>query len=134
MAYEYDGRPRDALDALRQAARVDPLNGGLHVRWCLVLQNLGLFEEAEPECARARELGPSNSNATWATALLHWAQGDDEGALGWYHLALTQAPKRIDLLEQQTTLQLDLGPRRCGREGIGRLSCGGRRDGRRRSH
>jgi TolB-like protein/DNA-binding winged helix-turn-helix (wHTH) protein/Tfp pilus assembly protein PilF len=109
VAYEYDGRPRDALDALRQAARVDPLNGGLHVRWCLVLQNLGLFEEAEPECARARELGPANSNATWATALLHWAQSDDEGALGWYHLALTQAPKRIDLLEQQTTLLLDLG-------------------------
>jgi hypothetical protein len=58
---------------------------------------------------RARELGPANSNATWATALLHWARGDDEGALGWYHLALTQAPKRVDLLEQQTTLLLDLG-------------------------
>lgn len=109
VAFEYDGRPRDALDALRQAARIDPLNGGLHVRWCLVLQNLGLFEEAEPECARARELGPANSNATWATALLHWAQGDDDGALGWYRLALTQAPKRVDLIEQQTTLLLDLG-------------------------
>jgi TolB-like protein/DNA-binding winged helix-turn-helix (wHTH) protein/Tfp pilus assembly protein PilF len=109
VALEYDGRPRDALDSLRQAARIDPLNGGLHVRWCLVLQNLGLFEEAEPECVRARELGPANSNATWATALLHWAQGDDDGALRWFRLALTQAPKRVDLLEQQTTLLLDLG-------------------------
>jgi TolB-like protein/DNA-binding winged helix-turn-helix (wHTH) protein/Tfp pilus assembly protein PilF len=109
VALEYDGRPRDALEALRQAARIDPLNGGLHVRWCLVLQNLGLFDEAEPECTRARELGPTNSNATWATALLQWARGDDDGALRWFRVALTQAPKRVDLLEQQTTLLLDLG-------------------------
>ena len=109
VALEYDGRPRDALDPLRHAAEIDPLNGGLHVRWCLVLQNLALFDEAAPECERARELGPANSNATWATALLRWAQGDTGDAVRWYDLALSQAPQRLDLLAQKTTLLLDLG-------------------------
>ena len=108
-AYEYSGEPGEALRTYEQVAVIDPLNTVLHVRRCLVLQNLGRYVEAERSCERGFELQPDIPNALWASGLAAYAQGDLLGAVGHYRGALARAPDRTDIRAELATLYLDLG-------------------------
>ena len=120
-AYEYDGRPREALAAYDQVAVLDPLHTVLHVRRCLTLQNLGRYADAERACERGFELQPDIPNALWARGLNAFAQGDLAAAVGHYEAALARAPARSDIRAELAVLYLDLGmPERAARE-IARL-------------
>jgi TolB-like protein/DNA-binding winged helix-turn-helix (wHTH) protein/Tfp pilus assembly protein PilF len=120
-AYEYDGRPREALAAYDQVAVLDPLNTVLHVRRCLTLQNLGRYADAERACERGFELQPDIPNALWARGLNAFAQGDLAAAVGHYEAALARAPARNDIRAELAVIYLDLGvPERAARE-IARL-------------
>ena len=108
-AYEYDGRPRDGLDAYTRATELDPLHYVLHVRRCLTLQNLGRDENAGAACDSAVRLQPDLPNAYWARGLLALSKGDMQQAVVGYRAALERAPSRIDLLEQLGSVYLDIG-------------------------
>ena len=108
-AYEYDGRPRDALDAYTRASALDPLHYVLHVRRCLTLQNLGRDVDAGAACDSAVKLQPDLPNAYWARGLLALSKGDMQQAVAGYREALERAPSRVDLLEQLGSVYLDIG-------------------------
>ncbi|MGH8137668.1 MAG: tetratricopeptide repeat protein [Steroidobacteraceae bacterium] len=108
-AYEYRAQPREALAAYREAAELDPLHVVLHIRRCLVQQNLGHYDDAAKACARATELQPGNPNPYWTTGLLALSQGSLDGAIDGYRKALAKAPWRTDLLSQLGWLLLDVG-------------------------
>ena len=108
-AYEYDGRPRDGLDAYTRATELDPLHYVLHVRRCLTLQNLGRYEDAGAACDSAVRLQPDLPNAHWARGLLALSRGDMQQAVVGYRAALERAPSRVDLLEQLGSVYLDMG-------------------------
>jgi class 3 adenylate cyclase/TolB-like protein/Tfp pilus assembly protein PilF len=108
-AMEYAGRPREALLNLGHAVELDPLHFILHIRTCLVHQNLGQYADAERACARAIELRPDLPNGHWGRALVASAHGDLPGAIASYRAALAQSPQRIDLLAELAWVQLDLG-------------------------
>jgi tetratricopeptide (TPR) repeat protein len=120
-AYEYDGRPREALAAYDQVTVLDPLHTVLHVRRCLALQNLGRHADAERACERGFELQPDIPNALWARGLNALAQGDLAGAAGHYEAALARGPARSDIRAELALIYLDLGmPEQAARE-IARL-------------
>jgi len=108
-AYEYRGEPREALAVYREAAELDPLHVVLHIRRCLVQQNLGHYVDAARACARATDLQPGNPNPYWTTGLLELSQGSLDEAIGNYRKALAKAPWRTDLLTQLGWLLLDVG-------------------------
>src|SRR6185312_3100129 len=108
-AYEYRGRPRDALAVDDQALELDPLQFVLQQRRCLVLQNLARFQEADKACTRTLELQPDNPNGYWTLALERLARGDVPGAISGYRAALQRAPWRSDLQSQLGWLELDVG-------------------------
>lgn len=107
-AYEYAGEPLEALSAYEQVKVLDPLNTVLHVRRCLVLQNLGRYPEAEAACQRGFELQPDIPNALWAHGLAAYAQGDLPAAVGHYRAALARAADRADIRAELAILLLDL--------------------------
>jgi tetratricopeptide (TPR) repeat protein len=106
-AYEYAGRPRDALQAYDQVRSLDPLHTQLHVRRCLTLQNLGRHAEASLACNRAFELQPDVPNHLWASGLNDFAQGKTASAIGFYQKALARAPQRVDIRSELGLLYLD---------------------------
>ena len=106
-AYEYAGRPRDALQAYDQVRSLDPLHTQLHVRRCLTLQNLGRYAEASQACNRAFELQPDVPNHLWASGLNDFAQGKTATAIAFYQQALARAPQRIDIRSELGLLYLD---------------------------
>jgi TolB-like protein/DNA-binding winged helix-turn-helix (wHTH) protein/tetratricopeptide (TPR) repeat protein len=108
-AFEYAGRPRDALAAYDQVQSLDPLHTLLHVRRCLVLQNLGKHAEAAQACGRAFELQPDIPNHLWAAGLNDYAQGRLTSAIANYEKALARAPQRSDIRGEMALLLLDLG-------------------------
>lgn len=108
-AYEYDGRPKEALEAYDQVAVLDPLHTQLHVRRCLTLQNLGRYAEAERACERGFELQPDIPNALWARGLNAFAQGKLQEAIAHHEAALVRAPNRSDIRVELVVLLLDLG-------------------------
>lgn len=108
-AYEYDGRPKKALEAYDQVAVLDPLHTQLHVRRCLTLQNLGRYAEAERACERGFELQPDIPNALWARGLNALAQGELAAAVGHYEAALARAPARSDIRAELAVVYMDLG-------------------------
>ncbi len=108
-AYENDGQLTAALAAYDQVAVLDPLNTGLHVRRCLLLQNFNRFVEAQRACDRGFELQPGIPNALWAMALLHVARGELDLAVERYQVALQRAPARTDIRSELAIVYLDLG-------------------------
>ena len=106
-AYEYAGRPREALHTYDQVRSLDPLHTQLHVRRCLTLQNLGRYPEASQACNRAFELQPDVPNHLWASGLNDFAQGRTTSAIAFYQQALTRAPQRIDIRSELGLLYLD---------------------------
>ena len=108
-AYEYAGRPRQALASYDQVLTLDPLHPVLHVRRCLALQNLGRYAEAERACARAIELQPEIPNGLWARGLNAYAQGDLPRAIRSHEQALVRAPQRVDIRSELALLLLDAG-------------------------
>ena len=108
-AYEYDGRPKEALEAYDQVAVLDPLHTQLHVRRCLTLQNLGRYADAERACERGFELQPDIPNALWARGLNDYAQGKLPQAIAHHEAALARAPARADIRGELVILYLDLG-------------------------
>lgn len=108
-AYEYDGRPKEALEAYDQVAVLDPLHTQLHVRRCLTLQNLGRYADAERACARGFELQPDIPNGLWARGLNALAQGRLAQAIEHHLAALARAPGRGDIRVELVMLYLDLG-------------------------
>lgn len=107
-AYEYAGRPQDALQAFDQVRSLDPLHTQLHVRRCLTLQNLGRYAEASQACNRAFELQPDVPSHLWASGLNDFAQGKTASAIGFYQKALARAPQRVDIRSELGLLYLDL--------------------------
>lgn len=108
-AYEYDGRPKQALEAYDQVAVLDPLHTQLHVRRCLTLQNLGRYADAERACQRGFELQPDIPNGLWASGLNALAQGRLAQAIEHHEAALARAPGRGDIRVELAVLYLDLG-------------------------
>ena len=108
-AYEYDGRPKEALEAYDQVAVLDPLHTQLHVRRCLTLQNLGRYADAERACERGFELQPDIPNALWARGLNAFAQGGLPQAIAHHEAALARAPNRADIRVELIAFLLDIG-------------------------
>lgn len=108
-AYEYAGKPREALAAYDQVAALDPLHTQLHVRRCLTLQNLGRYADAQRACERGFELQPDIPNALWANGLNAYAQGDLVTAIRYHTQALSRAPHRVDIRSELGLLYLDIG-------------------------
>ena len=106
-AYEYAGRPRDALQAYDQVRSLDPLHTQLHVRRCLTLQNLGRYVEAHQACNRAFEIQPDVPSHLWANGLNEFAQGKTAAAIGYLQEALARAPQRTDIRSELALLYLD---------------------------
>ncbi len=116
-AYEYSGRPRDALSAYSKAQELDPLHFILHTRRCLTFQNLGRYTEAAAACDRAIELERAPPNAYWARGLIALSSGDIPDAIAGYREALAHSPKRVDLLGQLGWFYLDVGlPEKAARQ------------------
>lgn len=128
-AYEYDGRPKEALAAYDQVAVLDPLHTQLHVRRCLTLQNLGQYADAERACERGFELQPDIPNALWARGLNAFAQGKLVEAIEHYQAALVRAPARGDIRVELVMLYLDLGMPERATEQLALLSSTGEERG-----
>jgi TolB-like protein/DNA-binding winged helix-turn-helix (wHTH) protein/thioredoxin-like negative regulator of GroEL len=108
-AYESSGELKASLEAFDQVAVLDPLNTGLHVRRCLVLQLVRRFADAKRACDRGFELQPDIPNALWAMALMHMARGELDLAVERYQAALQRGPTRVDIRIHLMVVYLDLG-------------------------
>jgi TolB-like protein/DNA-binding winged helix-turn-helix (wHTH) protein len=128
-AYEYDGRPKEALEAYDQVAVLDPLHTQLHVRRCLTLQNLGRYADAELACERGFELQPDIPNGLWARGLNALAQGKLAQAIEHHEAALARAPGRGDIRVELVMLYLDLGMPERAAEQLGLLRSAGEERG-----
>jgi TolB-like protein/DNA-binding winged helix-turn-helix (wHTH) protein/tetratricopeptide (TPR) repeat protein len=103
------GQPRDALMNYTRAAALDPMNYLPQAQRCLVLQDLGRFEESADACARARTLQP---DAYWpldVTSVWAYAQGRLDEALAWNQRAMVLAPSVSDLPIERAAWLLILG-------------------------
>ncbi len=127
-AYEYDGRPQEALEAYDQVAVLDPLHTQLHVRRCLTLQNLGRYADAERACERGFELQPDIPNALWARGLNAYAQGKLPQAIAHHEAALVRAPARADIRSELVMFYLDLGLAERAEKELAKLRLAGQGD------
>jgi len=102
---EASGRPRDALERYTRAAELDPLYFVHQMYRCMMLQDLGQYDEAARSCARTRMLARDNYWGALTTSWLEYGRGDLPEALRWSGEAATLAPSqsyiafyRIDLM------------------------------------
>lgn len=103
------GAPRDALQDIRRALALDPLDYILHARHCLVLQDLARFAQATAACERSRALhGPGGWDLV-VSEWLAWSQGDLVQALNWNAAVLKSDPNSIALYERRADFLLTLG-------------------------
>ncbi len=92
--YESSGRPRDALVQFTRAAELDPLYFLHQMYRCMMLQDLGQFDEAARSCTRTRILARENYWGAFATAWLEYGRGDLPEALRWSGDALALEPSQ----------------------------------------
>ena len=75
----------DALNALSQAAQIDPQNAGVFESLGVVLAEKGLRDPAESAFRRAILLAPDNSDAHYNLAVLYAAQQPPALELARWH-------------------------------------------------
>ena len=90
--YESSGRPRDALVQFTRAAELDPLRFVHQMYRCMMLQDLGQYDEAARSCARTRILARDNYWGALTTSWLEYGRGDLAEALRWSGEAATLEP------------------------------------------
>ena len=106
----------DAHEAYTAALTIFPQDVGIVVRDAWVLSRIGLFDEAAPLIARAKELDP-NSPKPWVVSALYWkyrakpaeALADYRKAValspGWVPHLLTELHEEFDPAEMEKLLQ-----------------------------
>lgn len=75
------GRPDEALEALADATRLDPLSALMHRDYARAFANAGRCDRAEPEARRALELDPNHFFAFDVLRICALRSGRDEEAL-----------------------------------------------------
>jgi tetratricopeptide (TPR) repeat protein len=90
--YLVNGQPYQALESLRRAAELDPLDYNVQAQRCIALSDLGQFDGASAACERARELGPSAAWVYSASSQFEEARGQTSEALKWNAAALARSP------------------------------------------
>lgn len=70
------GRPRDALARFTRAAELDPVSYFYPMYRCLMLQDLGQYDEAVRACARTRMLNRDNYWVPFVTSWLESGRGN----------------------------------------------------------
>jgi TolB-like protein/DNA-binding winged helix-turn-helix (wHTH) protein/Tfp pilus assembly protein PilF len=83
VLYEWLGRPRDALARFTRAAELDPMYYMYPMYRCLMLMDLGQYDDAAPACARMRTLTRNNHWGAFVTSWLENGRGDLLEALHW---------------------------------------------------
>ena len=108
--YESSGRPRDALVRFTRAAELDPLYFLHQMYRCMMLQDLGQYDEAARSCARTRILARDNYWGAFATSWLEYGRGDLPEALRWSGEAASPRarPERRRVLPHRLMLMLRL--------------------------
>jgi TolB-like protein/DNA-binding winged helix-turn-helix (wHTH) protein len=107
--YSGRGQPRDALQSLKRALALDPLDYILHARQCAALQDLALYEQASAACERARALQGPGGWAFVVSDWLAWSQGDLVEALRWSRAATKVDPRDLGLYLRRADFLLALG-------------------------
>jgi TolB-like protein/DNA-binding winged helix-turn-helix (wHTH) protein/Flp pilus assembly protein TadD len=107
----YDRRadPRSALKHFSTAARLDPLDFISHVFRCQELTDMGIFDEADKACRRARELDSTNMWGPLGTSWIARARGNTVEAARWLYEARKLAPTDDWLADQIVDLLLTQG-------------------------
>ena len=108
--YRRTGRTREAIETCRTGLKHHP--GYLSARVTLgrALLDIGELEEAERELKEVLRLAPENLAALRGVADALRRRGDPASALAHYEVALTLAPRDIELQQTVQTLREELHP------------------------
>jgi TolB-like protein/DNA-binding winged helix-turn-helix (wHTH) protein len=106
--YEAAGRPRDALESYTRAAELDPLYFIHQMYRCMMLQDLGQYDEAARSCARTRMLARDNFWGALTTSWLDYGRGDLSEALRWSGEAAALEPSQSFIAFYRVDLMLTL--------------------------
>jgi len=107
--YDQLGQPRESLESYTRAAELDPLDFLPQMYRCIELQELGLFDEAERACARARGLAPDNFWGPFVTSWLKYGRGDIPQAIHWTNEANRIEPSQSGVAYYRIEFLLILG-------------------------
>jgi ankyrin repeat protein/Tfp pilus assembly protein PilF len=104
-----EGRTDEALEAFRQAAKIDPSNGPIHANIAMILYQYGKFDEALQEYQESVRLKPDFANGFRSMAFLLDRMGRKEDAAKAYERVLILMPKNATVMIWRAVILRQLG-------------------------